>query len=90
MSWTYVYAGLVLVAAALMVVYRQRVVAFARDSAVFLGEVRGEIEKVTWPDKPQLRNATLVILVFVTIVALLIGALDMVLQWILVTLPGRG
>jgi preprotein translocase subunit SecE len=87
---TYVYAALVLVAAAAMVAYRTRVIGWARSGAVFLGEVRGEIEKVTWPDKEQLRNATLVILAFVTVVALLIGALDVVLQWILVTLPGRG
>ncbi len=90
MSWTYVSAALVLVAAAMLVVYRVRAVALAKEAAVFAGEVRSEIEKVTWPDKPQLRNATLVILVFVTIVALLIGALDMILQWVLVTLPGRG
>jgi len=89
-SWTYVYAALVLVAAALLVVYRARVVTLAKEAAVFVGEVRGEVEKVTWPDKAQLRNATFVILVFVTIVALVIGALDMILQWVLVTLPGRG
>jgi preprotein translocase subunit SecE len=90
-SWTsWILAGLIAATLVAMGIYRARVVAEAKKLAVFLGEVRGEVEKVTWPDKEQLRNATLVILVFVTVVALLIGALDLVLQWILVTLPGRG
>ncbi|MBI4541747.1 MAG: preprotein translocase subunit SecE [Gemmatimonadetes bacterium] len=90
MSWLALagVAAAVAVAAAL-VVWRERVRETARASVAFLYDVRGEIQKVTWPDKQQLRNATLVILAFVGIVALLIGALDIVLQWLVVTLPGR-
>ncbi|OGU00762.1 MAG: preprotein translocase subunit SecE [Gemmatimonadetes bacterium GWC2_71_10] len=54
-----------------------------------VGEVKGEVQKVTWPDRQQLKNATLVILAFVALVALLIGVLDIILQWVVVTLPGR-
>ena len=75
--------------AAALVVWRERVRASARASQLFLGEVQGEIRKVTWPDREQLKNATLVILAFVAIVALLIGVLDVVLQWLVVSLPGR-
>lgn len=75
--------------AAALVVWRERVRAGARASVIFLDEVRGEVKKVTWPDREQLKNATLVVLAFLAIVALLIGALDIVLQWIVVTLPGR-
>jgi preprotein translocase subunit SecE len=87
--WT--IAGLVLAvaAAAALVVWRERVKVGARSSATFLGEVKGEVQKVTWPDKQQLKNATLVIIAFVAVVALLIGLLDIVLQWIVVGLPSR-
>jgi len=42
----------------------------------FVGEVVDELKKVTWPDYPQLKNSTLVIIVFVFIVALIILAMD--------------
>ena len=90
MKWTYVYVAAVALLAAALVIWRAKVVQLARDGAVFFGDVKAEVQKVTWPDKLQLRNATLVILGFVAVVAVLIGALDVVLQWILVTLPGRG
>ena len=45
----------------------------ARDFAV---EVRDEINKVTWPDREQLRESTVVIVAFVAIVALLIFLMD--------------
>ena len=46
----------------------------------FTMEVVEELKKVTWPDWPQLKNATLVILVFVIIVALVILAMDGVVR----------
>ena len=49
------------------------IVASARD---FVTEVVDELKKVTWPDWPQLKNATLVILVFVIIVAAIIWVMD--------------
>ena len=42
----------------------------------FSSEVLEELKKVTWPDMPQLRNATFVILVFVVIVATIIWLMD--------------
>ena len=44
--------------------------------AVAVGEVQTEMQKVTWPDWPQLKNSTYVIIVFVTIVALLVFVMD--------------
>lgn len=35
-----------------------------------------EMKKVTWPDFPQLKNSTFVIIVFVIIVSLIIFAMD--------------
>ena len=82
-------AVVLVVIAAALVVWRERVSVQAREFVQFLQEVRGEVLKITWPDKLQLRNATLVILGFVTFVALLIGAMDLILQWLVVTLPSK-
>ncbi len=89
MILTYVLVGALVVAAILLVIYRAEVTSGAKSTAAFLGEVRSEVQKVTWPDKAQLRQMTITILVFVAIVALVIAALDFALQWLLVTLPGR-
>jgi preprotein translocase subunit SecE len=44
----------------------------------FVSEVVEELKKVTWPDFPQLKNATGVIIVFVVIVSLIILLMDLV------------
>lgn len=49
----------------------------------FVGETIDELKKVTWPDFPQLKNATLVIIVFVIIVALVIWLMDVSVRGIL-------
>ena len=77
------------VVAGLLVHWRERVKELGRRTPVFVGEVTAEVRKVTWPDVQQLKNATLVILAFVAVVAALIGLLDIVLQWVVVSLPGR-
>ena len=42
----------------------------------FFGEVRDEMRKVTWPDRPQLVQSTWVILIFVLIVSGIIFVMD--------------
>jgi len=49
----------------------------------FGAEVIEELKKVTWPDWPQLKNATLVVLVFVLIVAIIIAVMDLAVSGIL-------
>jgi preprotein translocase subunit SecE len=49
----------------------------------FVNEVVDELKKVTWPDFPQLKNATLVIIVFVVIVALIIWVMDLAVRGLL-------
>ena len=44
----------------------------------FLGDVKVEMQKVTWPDWPQLKNSTFVILVFMLVVTLIIALMDFV------------
>ena len=55
-------------------------------TSTFLKEVQQEMKKVTWPDKAQLRQATIVILVFVGIVGLIIFAMDWILQLVMLRL----
>ena len=42
----------------------------------FFGEVRDEMRKVTWPDRPQLVQSTWVILFFVLFVSAIIFVMD--------------
>lgn len=43
----------------------------------FTAEVVDELKKVTWPDGPQVKNATFVIIVFVFIVSAIIWIMDL-------------
>ena len=52
----------------------------------FYNGVMAEMRKVTWPDIPQVRSATISIIIFVLILGLLITLPDFVLQGILIKL----
>ena len=82
---TIVSAVLLLAALAALAVWRERAKVLARGTATFVTEVQAEVKKVTWPDREQLKNATLVIIGFVLLMALIIGIMDVVLQWIFVS-----
>ncbi len=58
-------------------------VAEARE---FTQDVVDEVKKVTWPDWPQLKNATFVILVFVIVVALIIWVMDIGVRGVINTI----
>jgi len=55
----------------------------------FLREVRNELRKVTWPTFDELKKATTVIVIFVTILGLAIGLMDAFFQWVFVKLVAR-
>ena len=59
---------------------------FVARTTEWLQGVRAEMRKVTWPDFPQVRSATIAIIIFVLIIALVITILDAALQGILVNL----
>lgn len=59
-----------------------------RNARDFLGDVQTEMQKVTWPDWPQLQNSTYIIIVFVTVVALLIFGMDFLVNNALEILRG--
>jgi len=50
----------------------------------FYHGVMAEMRKVTWPDLPQVRSATIAIIIFVLLLGLFITILDFALQGILI------
>ena len=90
MSWVQItLAILVVVVAAALIIWREKARATGVEFSTFLRDVVEEVKKITWPGKDELRRATLVILAFVLVVAVVIGTMDVVLQFLLVRLPGR-
>ena len=57
-----------------------------RSVVTFYHDVVAEMRKVTWPDVPQVRQATIAIIIFVLLVGLAIFLLDVALQGVLVRL----
>jgi len=43
----------------------------------FLKEVKEELKKVTWPSREQVKNATIAVIVFTTLVSLYLWILDL-------------
>jgi preprotein translocase subunit SecE len=52
----------------------------------FIREVKGEMDKVTWPDKSQFRQLSIYVVIFSLLVGLLIAGIDFILQGLLVQL----
>jgi preprotein translocase SecE subunit len=50
----------------------------------FFRDVRTELRKVTWPTMDELKKATLVIIIFVTILGVVIGLMDATFQFVFV------
>ena len=61
-----------------------RMMATVRGIPSFYRAVRAEMGKVTWPEVPDVRRATIAIIVFVLILGLVIWLLDVALQGLLV------
>jgi len=53
----------------------------------FYHDVIAEMKKVTWPDRPQLQQATIQIIIFVLVLGAIIALIDVALQMLLVRLP---
>jgi preprotein translocase subunit SecE len=50
----------------------------------FYQDVQDEMRKVTWPDRAQLKDTTIKIIIFVLFIGAVIGIIDLILQMILV------
>jgi preprotein translocase subunit SecE len=57
---------------------------FVARAVEFLRDVRAEVRKVTWPTVDELKKATLVIVIFVTILGIVIGLMDATFQFVFV------
>ena len=57
---------------------------WVQDTVGFFRAVRTEMDKVTWPTRPELLKATRMIVVLSIVLGIAIGLLDWVLQKILV------
>lgn len=53
----------------------------------FYHDVIAEMKKVTWPDRAQLQQSTLQIIIFVLVIGAVIALIDIGLNFLLVRLP---
>jgi len=67
----------------------RRVGGFLQRAVTYVREVRAEVNKVTWPTWDDLRRTTIVIIVFVVVIGLIIGLMDLISSWVLIDLLGR-
>jgi preprotein translocase subunit SecE len=61
-----------------------RAPSFPVKVANFYQEVVAEMRKVTWPDREQLKDTTIKIIIFVLFIGVVLGIVDVLLQLILV------
>ena len=61
-----------------------RAPSFPVKAANFYQEVVAEMRKVTWPDREQLKDTTIKIIIFVLFIGAILGIVDVILQLILV------
>jgi preprotein translocase SecE subunit len=54
----------------------------------FLAECAEELQKVTWPDADQLRNATFVVILFTIAISIVIWLMDLFVSFVIRTIMG--
>jgi preprotein translocase SecE subunit len=54
----------------------------------FLSECVEELQKVTWPDADQLRNATFVVILFTIAISIVIWLMDLFVSFVIRTIMG--
>ncbi len=54
----------------------------------FIEECWDELSKVTWPDRDQLKSATMVVIAFVFLISAIIWMMDVVSRWIIGLIMG--
>ena len=56
--------------------------AFYERVKQFVHEVAGEFRRVSWPNRAEVVNSTVVVLAVVVVIAVFLAAVDMGLSWI--------
>ena len=59
-----------------------------RGLKTFLEECWEELQKVTWPDADQLRNATIVVILFTVAISIVIWLMDMFVSFVIRSIMG--
>ena len=59
------------------------VVETIKNTRTFLEECWVELQKVTWPDREQLQNATIVVLAFTIAISFIIWTMDGIVSFVL-------
>jgi preprotein translocase subunit SecE len=59
-----------------------------QETRIFLEECWAELLKVTWPDRDQLQNATLVVVAFTIAISLVIWMMDGVVRFLVNQIMG--
>ena len=59
-----------------------------KETRTFMEESWVELQKVTWPDRDQLQNATLVVVAFTIVISLVIWLMDGAVRFILAQIMG--
>jgi preprotein translocase subunit SecE len=60
------------------------IVRWVRELVTFYNEVVVEMRKVVWPDRAQLKDTTIKIIIFVLFIGAVIAVIDVIFQAILV------
>ena len=59
-----------------------------KRASEFIEESWDELQRVTWPDWPQLKNATMVVIAFCILAALVIWVMDIVSRFVIDLIMG--
>jgi len=59
---------------------------FINKSLTYFNDVRSELGKVTWPTREDLKSHTTVVLMFLALLAVVVGTLDLIFQALVVAL----
>lgn len=65
-----------------------KVAEWFEKTKTFLNEVKGEMKKVTWPTKEQIKSYTVVVVITSCVLAVAITVVDRGVSWLLIQLPG--
>lgn len=59
-----------------------------KGAKTFLSECVEELQKVTWPDADQLRNATFVVILFTIAISIVIWLMDLFVSFVIRSIMG--
>lgn len=77
------YRGIAVIVALALAAFIALQTQKGRDALDFAKEARTEIRKVVWPTRQETLQTTLIVAIFVVVIALFLWAVDALLVWLL-------